>query len=448
MAQKTDLNNSLVSIVLNNMSESVFVTDNSFTILEFHGGLFRSGKLSATKITDIFAEGISFVEAKLHFNGKETVKFLHDFVLKDKTVIHTKIRVVKVGDGLDRKLIFYIKNNTKGKMYRKDIIKKFLTIEQLSKSRKIRDGRLDEAIYEILELAAKATDTQRVNAWVFDHEHTQIKCIGNFDLKLNRFVEQEGLPRIAMPNYFKLFESEKIICTADTYVDPKTIEMLDIYLKPHSIKAMMDIPIRIEGDMIGVVCFEKTRSTHEWNLQEQKFGLVIAQMISLAIETHTKLTNQKDLELSVSEQRVLLQEVHHRVKNNLAIISSLINLQADKSKDDYHKALFEECRNRLNSIATIHQMLYRSKSFSKINFKDYLGEIVNSLYDSYRTGEQEIIITRDLDDINVDLSQGIPLSLIVNEVITNSFKHAFKGRSKGTIHVELKGVPGKKRTLL
>ncbi|MDP2388441.1 MAG: histidine kinase dimerization/phosphoacceptor domain -containing protein [Bacteroidota bacterium] len=448
MENKIKETDSLNSIILNNMSESVFVCDSTFAIIEAHGWLFTNQKLNHTSITDIFPEGSVFLEPKLHFNEKNQTKFLHDFILKDGSVIHTKIRVLSVGDKIERKLVFYVKNNTKAKSQRKVIIKKFLTIEQLSKSRMIREGKLDEAIYEILELAAKATDTQRVNAWVFDTEHTQIKCIGNFDLKLNKFVDQEGLPRIAMPNYFKLFETEKIIHTSDTYSDKKTEEMLEFYLKPHNIRAMMDIPIRIEGDMVGVVCFEKTNSTHEWTLLEQKFGLVVAQMISLAVESHSKLTNQKDLEMAVSEQRILLQEVHHRVKNNLAIVSSLINLQADKAKDEYHRALFEECRNRLNSIATIHQMLYRSKSFSKINFKDYLGEIVNNLYDSYRTGDKEIVITRDLEDINVDLSTGIPLSLIVNEVITNSFKHAFNGRNKGAIHVELRAATSKKRTLI
>lgn len=437
--------NTITSHILDHLSENVLVTNNEFEIVECHGNLFKSGKLSCESLEKLFTGGQVFLKGKLMNQEKFPVKFLYDFVLSDNTIIHTKIRIVRVGKAKSRNYIFYIKNNTKSKMYRKDIIKKFLTIEKLSKSRKIRDGKLDEAIYEILELSAKATGINRVNAWVFGDNHSEIKCIGNFDLRENKFVEQTNLPRIAMPNYFRLFETEKIIATADAYTDERTAELLEIYLKPHHIHAMMDIPIRIEGDMIGVVCFENTDTIHEWNLQEQKFGLVIAQMISLAIETHAKLTTQKDLELSVNEQRILLQEVHHRVKNNLAIVSSLINLQSDKARDDYHRALFEECRNRLNSIATIHQMLYKSKSFSKINFRDYLGEIVNNLYDSYGSGEKEIIITRDLQDVSLELSQAVPLSLIVNEVITNSFKHAFNDRKKGAIHIELKnGTPGKR----
>jgi two-component sensor histidine kinase len=437
----------LTESILDHLTDTILVTDDQFTIIETYGSLFKSGKLPSNSIDALFKGGAVFLNGKLKFKDKQHFSFLHDFTLTDKSIIHTKVRVVLANVGGDARYIFYIRNNTKAKMYRKDIMKKFLTIEKFSKSRKIRDGRLDEAIYEILELSAKATGIERVNAWVISSDHSEIRCIGNFDLRVNKFVELNNLPRISMPNYFRLFETEKIITTSDTYTDARTKELLDFYLKPQSIQAMMDIPIRIEGDMVGVVCFEHTGSTHEWGLLEQKFGLVIAQMISLAIETHTKLATQKDLEHSVNEQRILLQEVHHRVKNNLAIVSSLINLQSDKAKDDYHRALFEECRNRLNSIATIHQMLYRSKSFSKINFREYLGEIVNNLYDSYGSGEKEIIITRDLEDISLDLSQAVPLSLIVNEVITNSFKHAFNNRKKGAIHIELKAGEAKKRKL-
>ncbi|MCD6069132.1 MAG: hypothetical protein K0S33_3958 [Bacteroidetes bacterium] len=447
MSAVANTSDSITQSILDNLTENVLVTDDQFRILEAHGSLFKSSKLSSVSIEEIFKGGAVFLKGKIKFKDKQQIKFLHDFVLTDKTVIHTKVRVISIVSNGDTRYLFYIRNNTKSKMYRKDIMKKFLTIEKFSKSRKIRDGRLDEAIYEILELSAKATGIERVNAWVISQDHSEIRCIGNFDLRVNKFVELTNLPRITMPNYFRLFETEKIIATSDTYSDDRTKELVEFYLKPQGIQSMMDIPIRIEGDMVGVVCFEHTGSTHEWNLLEQKFGLVIAQMISLAIETHTKLTTQKDLEHAVNEQRVLLQEVHHRVKNNLAIVSSLINLQSDKAKDEYHRALFEECRNRLNSIATIHQMLYRSKSFSKINFKDYLGEIVNNLYDSYGSGEKEVIITRELQDISLDLSQAVPLSLIVNEVITNSFKHAFNNRKKGAIHIELIAGPPKKRKL-
>lgn len=332
--------------------------------------------------------------------------------------------------------IFYLRDNTQQRLLRKDILKKSLTIENLSKSRKIRDGKIEEAIYEILESSSRAMGTTRVNAWILDHEKTEIQCIGNFDARENKLVPQTALPRIAMPKYFKLFETEKIILTTNTYKEAKVAEMYDFYLKPNGIQALMDIPIRIEGEMIGVICFENVGSTKEWTLQEQKYGLVAAQMLSLTIETHNKQKALHALEFSLDEQKVLLKEVHHRVKNNLSIVASLMNLQAEKSHDNYHKQLFYECRTRLDSIATVHELIYRAKAYSQLNFKEYLQEILDNIVFTYQS-VKKINIVREINDVQVDISVAIPLALIVNEVITNSYKHAFNGHNDGTIGIYL-----------
>jgi two-component sensor histidine kinase len=213
--------------------------------------------------------------------------------------------------------------------------------------------------------------------------------------------------------------------------------MLESYLKPNRIHSLMDIPVRIEGEIIGVVCFEHRDTSRVWNLQEQKFGLVTAQMLSLALETSAKQQARHELEEALDEQKVLLKEVHHRVKNNLAIISSLLNLQANKAKDDYHKNLFTESRNRLDSIASVHQLLYLSKSYSSINFKEHIEEILKNLHSSFSVAGQEISINKNIDSVQLDVSTAIPLALIVNELVTNSYKHAFSKGIRGEIGISL-----------
>ncbi|MBL7883060.1 MAG: ATP-binding protein [Bacteroidia bacterium] len=313
----------------------------------------------------------------------------------------------------------------------------FDAIEELSKSRKIRDGKLEDAIYEILEKAATAIYTQRVNAWLYNADYSQIHCIGNYDLKKHQLVSQSDLPRVAMPKYFKLFETEKIIATHDAMNNPKTAELLNIYLKPNHIESLMDIPMRIEGEIIGVVCFENTETQHKWTDEEKKFGLVISQMVSLAVETNERLKVTQELKKSLEEQKVLLQEVHHRVKNNLTIVSSLLNLQSEKAKDQYHKGLFQDARSRVNSIATVHQLLYQSKSYSSINFKKYVHELLQHLSDSFVNSNKDIKIVSKITDVELPISIAIPLSLIVNELVTNSYKHAFKSKKEGIIELEL-----------
>ncbi len=332
--------------------------------------------------------------------------------------------------------VIYLRDNTKQNMIRKDIIKKSLTIENLSKSRMIRDGKIDEAIYEILESCSRAMHTTRVNAWVFDIHKTQIQCIGNYDARENKLVPQNALPRLSMPLYFNLFATEKIIITRDAFKETKTAELYEFYLKPHNIQSLMDIPVRIEGEMVGIICFENVGAPREWTLQEQKFGLVAAQMLSLTIETHNKQKATQALEASLDEKTVLLQEVHHRVKNNLSIVGSLMNLQAEKSKDEYHKQLFIECRNRLDSIAAVHELIYTANSYASLNFKVYLDQIIDHIAQSYHS-LKSIKIEKRITDVHVDISTAIPLALIVNELITNAYKHAFPVKKSGVIEISL-----------
>lgn len=366
------------------------------------------------------------------------IVFYTELQRKNGSCFTARVRLMKNEDAsTEAHFLLYVKDNTPYGRVRRDLLRKTLAVEMLSRSRKIRDGKLDDAVHEILEMASRAMNTQRVNAWLFNDDHSEIYCIGNFDSVQNKFLSQSNLPRIAMPNYFELFEREKVIITTDVYNDSKTDELLEFYLKPHNIRSLMDIPVRIEGDRIGVVCFEHTHTPREWNLQEQKFGLVIAQMISLALETNEKLKARTALEQSLTEQKVLLQEVHHRVKNNLAIISSLMNLQSEKAKDEYHRGLFMESRNRLDSIAVVHQLLYQSKSYSDLNFKFYIEEILNNLSTSFDDPARDVKIVKAINDISLDVSTAIPLALIVNELVTNAYKHAFNDRNNGLIELSL-----------
>ena len=446
-SERTSLN------ILDHFTEALIVLDHQHAIV-FASNCFVSltgfaknevqGKEAETLFADPQQEVFPFFEKA---KEKESAVFYTDLQRKNDTPFMACVRIVKNPDEHSTAAFFlYITDNTPVQKIRKDILRKTLTVEALSKSRKIRDGKFDAAMHEILEKASRAMATQRVNAWLFNDDYSEIQCIGNFDSVLNRFVMQASLPRIAMPNYFKLFESEKIIMTPDVYRDEKTAELLEFYLKPYNIHSLMDIPIRIEGEMIGVICFEHTGTPREWNLQEQKFGLVMAQMISLALETSEKLKVKTALEHTLEEQKVLMQEVNHRVKNNLAIISSLMNLQSEKAKDDYHRGLFQESRNRLDSIAVVHQLLYQSESYSNINFKFYIEEILNNLAASFHDPDKEIRILKGINDITLGLSTAIPLALIVNELVTNSYKHAFAEMEEGVIEISL--IENNKRVFL
>jgi len=146
------------------------------------------------------------------------------------------------------------------------------------------------------------------------------------------------------------------------------------------------------------------------------------------------------LKSSLQEKEVLLKEVHHRVKNNLQIISSLLNLQANYISDQGSKHRINDTISRIQSMALIHEMLYSTKGQATINIRKYLNKLLTSLQVSYGTDEKEIKFEMDLN-LNhemLDIDKAIPFGLIINEMVSNSFKHAFGGRNKGNIVVTLK----------
>jgi PAS domain S-box-containing protein len=430
-------------LILEHFKESVVVLNDARCII-FTNAIFeklmgvKKEELLNKPITDLVV-GDDLFDEKLGIAAQSEARVYTYLKSQNRHSLNVRIRVTKIKqeDGKNYFLL-HVKDNTKNKIIDYEILRKTLTVETLSKSRKIRDGKFSEAIFEILGMASLSTGAERVNAWLFDENKTKIKCIGNYDYRTKQLVPQTDLPRINMPNYFRLFESEKIILSNDTINDAKMVELLALYVIPNGIKAMMDIPIRIEGEIIGVVCFEEIEGPRIWRIQDQQFALIIAQMISLALETYEKLNTRKDLEQSLKEQKTLLREIHHRVKNNLAIMTSLVNLQSDRVKDPYHQSLFTDTKNRIASMASVHEVLYKSKNLSNINFKAFLATVLVQLQGSFHNPEKKIILESDIESIDLNISNAIPLALIVNELITNCYKHAFKNQNEGLIHIGLK----------
>lgn len=139
----------------------------------------------------------------------------------------------------------------------------------------------------------------------------------------------------------------------------------------------------------------------------------------------------ENLEASNREKEILLKEIHHRVKNNLQIVSSLLNLQGDSLTDEDSKRVFENSVSRIKSMALVHEKLYQSNNFSKINLKDYIGSLLDYLGQSYKT-TPDISIESDIDGTALDLETSLSVGIIINELVTNSIKHAFKELPSGS----------------
>lgn len=141
---------------------------------------------------------------------------------------------------------------------------------------------------------------------------------------------------------------------------------------------------------------------------------------------------------SLREKEVLLKEIHHRVKNNMQIISSLLSLQSEYLADKSVEEIFNDCRNRIRSMALVHENLYKSENMARIFFDEYVRTLIKGLINSNKIDTEDINININVDKVLIDVETAIPCGLIINELITNSFKHAFLDRSKGEMGITVK----------
>lgn len=148
-----------------------------------------------------------------------------------------------------------------------------------------------------------------------------------------------------------------------------------------------------------------------------------------------RLEQKQIIEKALEEKEVLLKEIHHRVKNNLQVITSLLNLQSKRIPDSATRELFKNSQHRINSIAIIHEMLYSSVDIGRINFKVYVENLVHTLIQSFRGANNQIGVQLEIEDTQLEMDLAIPLGLIINEVVTNSLKYGLK--EDGVLSIQL-----------
>jgi PAS domain S-box-containing protein len=185
--------------------------------------------------------------------------------------------------------------------------------------------------------------------------------------------------------------------------------------------------VRLEGPMTmqngGVVWIETF-------LNPIKRGKEIVEISCISTDITDKKQKSEDLKSSLKEKEVLLKEVHHRVKNNLQIISSILNLQTSFSNDPKVNEILKESQNRVKSMAYLHESLYQNKNFTFINFSDYLINLSKNLVHSYYFSAGSVDLNLNVDKVDLNLDQAIPCGLIVNELLTNAVKYAFPNEGK------------------
>ncbi|MFW5487834.1 MAG: histidine kinase dimerization/phosphoacceptor domain -containing protein [Desulfovibrio sp.] len=184
-------------------------------------------------------------------------------------------------------------------------------------------------------------------------------------------------------------------------------------------------------------CFYKDGRRQGWR-DYSIYMLTTGELVVQFEDITESVISDRQVKASLKEKETLLKEIHHRVKNNLQIISSLLRLQVGGLKHPQDAELFIESQNRIRSMALVHEKLYGSNDLSSINFTEYIQTIASHLLTSYSVPNEKIHISTPKEEFLLSVDQAVPLGLLLNELLTNAFKHAFPGHSSGNVEVQIK----------
>ncbi|WP_250124404.1 histidine kinase dimerization/phosphoacceptor domain -containing protein [Chroococcidiopsis sp. CCMEE 29] len=259
-------------------------------------------------------------------------------------------------------------------------------------------------------------------------------------------------------NYGQAYKEGRTQVTEDIYTAGLTQCHIDI-LVLYDIRASLVVPILQGEHLWGLLCAYHCSGPRHWRQFEVDLLKQLATHMAIAIQqselyyqVQSELAERKraeeQLKVSLKEKEALLKEIHHRVKNNLQVISSVLRLQSDYIKDEKVLALFSDSQNRIRSMALIHEKLYQSKDLLRIDFGEYIRDLTSNLLRSYAASSQAVTLRITADDIWLNIDTAIPCGLIINELISNSLKHAFPiGKENNEVQIIIRSINNNKYAL-
>ncbi len=270
--------------------------------------------------------------------------------------------------------------------------------------------QLFESAGEAIVLNAKdgrilSVNDEFVRIFGYTHEEAVGKLLDNLVVPEDLFEEAGSLTKRAA-------DAEKV--SFETVRRRKDGTLFDV--------SILGTPIIIGGEQVAVYSIYR-------DITEQKHA-------------------EKQIMESLNEKEILLREIHHRVKNNMQIISSLLRLQSRSIKDKKMSEMFKQSQSRIRSMALIHETLYKSEDMARIDFAVYVDRLTTHLFSMYRVELNVVNLKVDLKDVYLDINRAIPCGLIINELVSNSLKHAFPSKEKGEISVKMHKDKRDKYTLI
>lgn len=294
--------------------------------------------------------------------------------------------------------------------------------------------KIDLEILRALQLIGEFMEVDRSYIFLFLEQGTKMEnthewCV---EEKLSQMSRLKGLSVNTFPYFIASMQRFEIFHVPDVNNLPPEAHVEKTEFTVQKIQSLICIPMVRNQALIGFLGFDSVYQLREWSEEDIILLKILSEIFANALERKKK---EEQLKRSLREKEVLLKEVHHRVKNNLQIISSLLNLQAGSIHDPQTLEVFKESQNRVKSMALIHERLYQSENFAQIYFTPYVEKLVSDLCYSYQC--QTILTQIDIAPICLEMDIAIPCGLIINELVSNAFKYAFP-KKEGRLEITLK----------
>lgn len=302
----------------------------------------------------------------------------------------------------------------------------FEELDSLSKVHFLKRDEIDEIMIEFASRIVATLGIERLSVWLFDRDKTSLMSMGEYDARDRSFQKNSELRMEHYPAYFEALQKDKIIIATNIFKDERTKEFTERYSIPNNIITLMDIPLRMAGELIGVMCYEKTGDQeHEFSSKEVQFAFSVALVFASNLEARYRRAAQHNLEAALKEKELLISEMNHRVRNNFAILISLLKIRKMQVTSVEAERVIDEFEQRIYSIMSIHELLRDSGSHIDVNLGEYLAELVQEFKNAHDSISTSIRYTGTAYDCILGSKTIINIGLIVTEILLNSLKHVY-----------------------
>ncbi len=345
------------------------------------------------------------------------VKHLFDDI-EQKTILINSRELIQEG-GKKKMILIAMEDITKRKQYEEDLL---VTNQQLKAANQ--------------QLSATEQQLRAINIELSASEQ-----------RFRKYFEQSLIGMTITSTDTRWIETNDVLCKMLGYSKEELYKLTWIELThPDDIEADLKQFNRLLANEIDSYILEKrfihkdghlvytaisVNAYHNTNDKSVEYVLALVHNI-----TKLKLAEEQ-IKKDIKIKTALIHEIYHRTKNNMAVISAMLSIQARFSDNEYVKSTFREIRNKIKAMSLVHQKLYQAKDLSNINLKDYIKDLTSLIMQSYGSLSKKIKVKLDLQDVKASIDSAVPLGLIVNELISNIFKHAFPNNQEGEIFIRL-----------